>query len=166
MPRATSTAVHCTYDPATRSGTPGAEARKVKGNIHWLSTAHAGARSRCGSTTVCSSCPSPGRAREVAEVAATTAAKRSARPARSTRTSNSTNPPSATTSTILNPQGQARHRGVRRAGAGRWPSAGGALSSSSATVISSPTRTSRVPAAPVFNRAVTLRDSWGKDAPA
>src|SRR5512139_1242874 len=30
-------AVHCTYDPSTRSGTPGAEARKVKGNIHWLS---------------------------------------------------------------------------------------------------------------------------------
>src|SRR5690242_106948 len=29
--------VHCTYDPATRSGTPGADARKVKGNIHWLS---------------------------------------------------------------------------------------------------------------------------------
>ena len=29
-------AVHCTYDPETRSGTPGAEARKVKGNIHWL----------------------------------------------------------------------------------------------------------------------------------
>ena len=28
--------VHCTYDPGTRSGTPGAEARKVKGNIHWL----------------------------------------------------------------------------------------------------------------------------------
>ena len=34
-------AVHCTYDPATRSGTPGADTRKVKGNIHWLSTAHA-----------------------------------------------------------------------------------------------------------------------------
>jgi glutaminyl-tRNA synthetase len=31
------TAVHCTYDPATRSGTPGADARKVMGNIHWLS---------------------------------------------------------------------------------------------------------------------------------
>ncbi len=29
-------AVHCEYDPTTRSGTPGAE-RKVKGNIHWLS---------------------------------------------------------------------------------------------------------------------------------
>ena len=33
--------VHCRYDPDTRSGTPGAESRKVKGNIHWLSTAHA-----------------------------------------------------------------------------------------------------------------------------
>ena len=30
------TVVHCTYDPSTKSGTPGAEARKVKGNIHWL----------------------------------------------------------------------------------------------------------------------------------
>jgi len=35
------TVVHCTYDPDTRSGTPGADARKVKGNIHWLSVAHA-----------------------------------------------------------------------------------------------------------------------------
>jgi len=34
------TVVHCTYDPETRSGTPGADARKVKGNIHWLSAAH------------------------------------------------------------------------------------------------------------------------------
>ncbi|MEP7276727.1 MAG: glutamine--tRNA ligase/YqeY domain fusion protein [Betaproteobacteria bacterium] len=35
------TVVHCTYDPATRSGTAGADARKVKGNIHWLSAEHA-----------------------------------------------------------------------------------------------------------------------------
>jgi len=35
------TTVRCTYDPATRSGTPGADARKVKGNIHWLSIGHA-----------------------------------------------------------------------------------------------------------------------------
>jgi glutaminyl-tRNA synthetase len=35
------TTIHCTYDPATRSGTAGADARKVKGNIHWLSAAHA-----------------------------------------------------------------------------------------------------------------------------
>ena len=34
-------AVHCDYLPETRSGTPGAERVKVKGNIHWLSTRHA-----------------------------------------------------------------------------------------------------------------------------
>jgi len=34
------TAVHCRYDPDTRSGTPGAETVKVKGNIHWLSSKH------------------------------------------------------------------------------------------------------------------------------
>jgi len=35
------TVVHCSYDPATRSGTAGADARKVKGNVHWLSAEHA-----------------------------------------------------------------------------------------------------------------------------
>ncbi len=35
------TAVHCNYLPDTRSGTPGAESVKVKGNIHWLSAQHA-----------------------------------------------------------------------------------------------------------------------------
>jgi glutaminyl-tRNA synthetase len=35
------TLVRCTYDAATRSGTAGADARKVKGNVHWLSIAHA-----------------------------------------------------------------------------------------------------------------------------
>ncbi|MBK7363583.1 MAG: glutamine--tRNA ligase/YqeY domain fusion protein [Nitrosomonas sp.] len=34
-------AIHCTYDPDTKSGTPGADARKVKGNIHWLSSKYA-----------------------------------------------------------------------------------------------------------------------------
>ncbi len=34
------TAVHCTYDPETKSGLPGAE-RKVKGVIHWVSAPHA-----------------------------------------------------------------------------------------------------------------------------
>jgi glutaminyl-tRNA synthetase len=34
-------AVHCKYDPHTRSGTPGAELVRVKGNIHWVSARHA-----------------------------------------------------------------------------------------------------------------------------
>jgi glutaminyl-tRNA synthetase len=33
--------VHCDYLPETKSGTPGAEAVKVKGTIHWVSAAHA-----------------------------------------------------------------------------------------------------------------------------
>jgi len=32
--------VHCSYDPATRSGS-GSEQRKVKGTIHWVSARHA-----------------------------------------------------------------------------------------------------------------------------
>ena len=34
------TEVRCTYHPDSRSGTPGADTYKVKGNIHWLSLAH------------------------------------------------------------------------------------------------------------------------------
>ena len=33
--------VRCRYDPDTRSGTPGAEKAKVKGNVHWVSAKHA-----------------------------------------------------------------------------------------------------------------------------
>jgi glutaminyl-tRNA synthetase len=35
------TAVHCEYLPDTKSGTPGADKIKVKGNIHWVSVPHA-----------------------------------------------------------------------------------------------------------------------------
>ncbi len=35
------TAVHCEYLPDSKSGTPGSDTYKVKGNIHWLSVAHA-----------------------------------------------------------------------------------------------------------------------------
>jgi len=34
-------AIRCEMDPNTRSGTPGAEQKKVKGNIHWVSARHA-----------------------------------------------------------------------------------------------------------------------------
>ncbi len=35
------TAVLCEYLPETKSGTPGADSIKVKGNLHWVSVAHA-----------------------------------------------------------------------------------------------------------------------------
>ena len=34
-------AVHCNYLPETKSGTPGADSIKVKGNLHWVSVAQA-----------------------------------------------------------------------------------------------------------------------------
>ncbi|WIM07084.1 MAG: glutamine--tRNA ligase/YqeY domain fusion protein [Candidatus Nitricoxidivorans perseverans] len=34
-------AVHCEYLPETKSGTPGADSVKVKGNIHWVCAKHA-----------------------------------------------------------------------------------------------------------------------------
>jgi glutaminyl-tRNA synthetase len=34
-------AVHCTYHEDSKSGTPGADRDKVKGNIHWVSARHA-----------------------------------------------------------------------------------------------------------------------------
>jgi len=34
-------AVHCEYLPDSKSGTPGADNYKVKGNLHWVSAAHA-----------------------------------------------------------------------------------------------------------------------------
>ena len=33
--------LHCTYHPDSRSGSPGADNYKVKGNIHWVSAKHA-----------------------------------------------------------------------------------------------------------------------------
>jgi glutaminyl-tRNA synthetase len=33
--------VHCTYFPDSKSGTPGSDNYKVKGNIHWVSARHA-----------------------------------------------------------------------------------------------------------------------------
>ncbi|MES2012929.1 MAG: glutamine--tRNA ligase/YqeY domain fusion protein, partial [Pseudomonadota bacterium] len=35
------TVVHCEYLPDTKSGTPGSDSIKVKGNIHWVSVQHA-----------------------------------------------------------------------------------------------------------------------------
>jgi glutaminyl-tRNA synthetase len=35
------TTVHCEYLPDTKSGTPGSDSVKVKGNIHWVSASHA-----------------------------------------------------------------------------------------------------------------------------
>ena len=57
------TAVHCEYLPETKSGTPGADSVKVKGNLHWVSQAH-GFEAEVRLYDRLFSCPAPGNRRE------------------------------------------------------------------------------------------------------
>jgi glutaminyl-tRNA synthetase len=152
--------VHCTYDPATRSGTPGAESRKVKGNIHWLSAGHA-ERAEVRLYDRLFVVPEPGRAREVEAPV----------PGEAVTTSGALDedvefdePTERNYLDDLNPQG-------KRVITAYVEPALAAVSADSRFQFErhgyfvADSRESR-PGAPVFNRAVTLRDSWGKDAPA
>jgi len=150
-------AVHCTYDPATRSGTPGAESRKVKGNIHWLSAAHAmPAEVRLYDRLFV--VPEPGRARESIappEVIGTARAS-----AAIDEDIEFDEPMERNYLDDLNPQGK------RVISAYVEPALAQALPESRYQFerhgyFIADTRESR-PGHPVFNRAVTLRDSWGK----
>jgi len=57
------TAVHCEYLPETKSGTPGADSVKVKGNLHWVSLAH-GYEAEVRLYDRLFACPAPGGRRE------------------------------------------------------------------------------------------------------
>ncbi len=127
--------------PATRSGTPGADARKVKGNIHWLSAAHAvPAEVRLYDRLF--RVPFPGARkpggvarRDVRQRGAARRRMRSSSPATTTRRATNVE---RNYLDDLNPGIEARDHRVRRAGAGAGR-AGGARSSSSGTATSSPT---------------------------
>ena len=150
-------AVHCTYDAATRSGTPGAESRKVKGNIHWLSAAHAKpieVRLYDRLFVV----PEPGRAREVVEVAGTSAAAGTI--VAIDEDIEFDEPMERNYLDDLNPQGKRVISAyVEPAVALAEPESRYQFERHGYFVADA--RESR-PGRPVFNRAVTLRDSWGK----
>ncbi|MBI2295992.1 MAG: glutamine--tRNA ligase/YqeY domain fusion protein [Betaproteobacteria bacterium] len=121
------TAIHCTYDPETKSGAPGAETRKVKGNIHWLSAKHAhAAEVRLYDRLF--KVPQPGTERDFLE---------------------DLNPGSKKILTACvepalgNARPEVRFQFERKG-----------------FFVADPKDSK--PGAPVFNRAVTLRDSWGK----
>ncbi len=155
-------AVHCTYDPATRSGTPGADARKVKGNIHWLSAAHAlPAEVRLYDRLF--AVPFPGARRPPGAVAgaapegvvahATVVAgddvddvRRAGRAQLARRSQSGF---------------QARDHRVRRARARRNVAAGEAFQFERHGYFVADLR-DHAPGKPVFNRTVTLRDSWAQ----
>jgi glutaminyl-tRNA synthetase len=147
-------AVHCTYDETTRSGTPGAETRKVKGNIHWLSARHAKqAEVRLYDRLFVA--PQPGRAAETGATALT----------------------SSTTVTIdddvqfdepaernfledLNPHGKRMLVAYVEPALAESPAETRYQFERHGYFVSD--LRDSCPGAPVFNRAVTLRDSWGK----
>ena len=119
--------VHCEYLPQTRSGTPGADAVKVKGNIHWVSCAHA-CRTEVRLYDRLFRVPHPGKA-----------------------TGNyldDVNPDSMRSitaylePTLAQAQGEDRFQFERHG-------------------YFCPDRRASAPGKPVFNRTVTLRDSWG-----
>ncbi|MGH8315128.1 MAG: glutamine--tRNA ligase, partial [Steroidobacterales bacterium] len=152
------TAVHCTYDPATRSGTPGAETRKVKGNIHWLSMRHA----------------------QRAEVRLYDRLFAVAQPGRAGGDSREPPPPRGVAAGVdeeihfdepternylddLNPHGKRVVVVYVEAALARAPTDARYQFERHGYFVAD----SKDAAAgrPVYNRAVTLRDSWGRDAP-
>jgi glutaminyl-tRNA synthetase len=150
-------AVHCTYDVATRSGTPGAESRKVKGNIHWLSAAHAKlieVRLYDRLFVV----PEPGRAREVAEITAATAAAGTV--VEIDEDIEFVEPMERNYLDDLNPHGKRVITAYVEPAVALAEPESRYQFERHGYFIADP-RDSRL-GSPVFNRAVTLRDSWGK----
>jgi glutaminyl-tRNA synthetase len=160
--------VHCTYDPDTRSGTPGAERRKVKGNIHWLAVGSARpAEARLYDRLFI--VPQPGRTTQPNEAGASTGA-----PGRAAG--------SSTGDTIFDddvPFDEATERNYLD---DLNPAARKTARAYIEPALASAPREARyqferhgyfiadakdhAPSRPVFNRAVTLRDSWGREASA
>ena len=119
--------VRCAYDPDTKSGTPGAEKVKVKGNIHWVSVKHACAAEVRHYDRLFKAAH-PGTARDFLE---------------------DINPDSRkVVAAQLEPALKDAQAGARF----QFERHGYFVADLEDTR----------PGAPVFNRAVTLRDSWGK----
>ena len=121
-------AVHCTYDPDTKSGTPGAEKKKVKGNIHWVSLRH-GIRSEVRLYDRLFRVPQPGGRERDFLLDLNPDSRRIA---------------TAWLEPALREAQPEQHFQFERQG-----------------YFVADLKDSR-PGAPVFNRTVTLRDSWGK----
>ncbi len=120
-------AVHCEYDPETKSGTPGADKVKVKGNIHWVSAKHAcSAEVRLYDRLF--KVPQPGSERDFLEDLNPDSKKIIA---------------ACVEPALKNAKPEERFQFERHG------------------YFVADLRDSR-PGSPVFNRAVTLRDSWGK----
>ncbi len=129
-------AVHCEYLPETRSGTPGADSVKVKGNLHWVSAAQSyAAEIRLYERLF--KVPAPGSRRE------------GDAPELERNFLDDLNPDSAQ---IITAQLEPCLRDAGPEERFQFERHGYFVAD----------RVDSRPGAPVFNRAVTLKDSWGK----
>jgi glutaminyl-tRNA synthetase len=152
--------VHATYDPATRSGTPGAESRKVKGNIHWLDASEAvGAEVRLYDRLF--AVPFPGSRQPAGERAAEDAPMRGAVVAG--EDDEDAEAPERDFLDDLNPESKRVIRALVEPALAA--AAGEARFQFERHGYFVADRFDHAPGRPVFNRTVTLKDSWsGKPA--
>ena len=131
-------AVHCEYLPETKSGTPGADSVKVKGNLHWVSAAQ--------------SCAAEIRLYErLFKVPAPGARREGDAPDLERNFLDDLNPDSKQTITA---QLEPSLRDAKPEERFQFERHG----------YFAVDRVDSQPGKPVFNRAVTLKDSWGKGA--
>jgi glutaminyl-tRNA synthetase len=152
-------AVHCTYDPETKSGTPGAEARKVKGNIHWLAANHAvPAEVRLYDRLF--SVPHPGKGPPASGIATTTASEPEEGDDEESGKAHASEPKlEHSYLDDLNPKAKEVITAfVEKALAEARPEDRFQFERHGYFVAD---MKDHAPGRPVFNRAVTLRDSWG-----
>ncbi len=122
------TAVHCEYMPDSKSGTPGADSYKVKGNIHWVSAKHAyAAEVRLYDRLFAVEAPGEGGRDFIADL----------------------NPNSKL---VITAQLEAALKGAAAEDRFQFERHGYFVAD----------RVDSTPGAPVFNRTVTLKDSWAK----
>ncbi|TMI03069.1 MAG: glutamine--tRNA ligase/YqeY domain fusion protein, partial [Betaproteobacteria bacterium] len=159
-------AVHCTYDPDTRSGTPGAERRKVKGNIHWLAVRSAqSAEVRLYDRLFI--VPQPGRATQPNEAGANSGAARVASTGPDTIFDDHVPFDEATERNYLddlNPEARKTAKAYVEPALVSAPREARYQFERHGYFIAD--AIDHDPSRPVFNRAVTLRDSWGKEGSA
>ncbi|MBI4755633.1 MAG: glutamine--tRNA ligase/YqeY domain fusion protein [Betaproteobacteria bacterium] len=154
------TAVHCEYFPDSKSGTPGADGYKVKGNIHWVSAAHAHeAEVRLYDRLF--SVPFPGSHKGRQAMVQSTAARHH----HETEDAEGHVLPAEVPEEYdwlddINPHSRQVVRAFLEASLGDAPPEARLQFERHGYFVAD--RVDSRPGAPVFNRAVTLRDSWGK----
>jgi glutaminyl-tRNA synthetase len=154
-------AVHCELLPETRSGTPGADSVKVKGNIHWLSAAHAcEAEVRLYDRLFLVPFPGSRRGRDVSDD--TLLARESLAGAAEQEPGGAPAPEDFHWLDDLNPDSKRTLRAYVEPGLAEAPPEARFQFERHGYFVADLRDTQ--PGRPVFNRTVTLRDSWAKQA--